>query len=198
MTYDFPGPAPIKLRLADSAGPVRNTALSNRVTTLNDLAKELSQRPAVGSKDGSYFVRGPLKPGATARGDNNIESASLLILDGDSTLDPQTGEITPGAPPPEQAHEALCQLGLAHILYTSWSHKQPGKGNRYRILIPAEIPDQTTLTACAGWAVAQLNQARIWLADVKENHTWSQPWYLPRLAHEGAEYLCLANLGGEA
>jgi hypothetical protein len=34
-----------------------------------------------------------------------------------------------------------------------------------------------------------LNEKGCWLVDVKENSTWSQPWYFPRLADKGSEYL---------
>jgi hypothetical protein len=184
-----------KLKLALSKGPASNTLVINKEIIFNGLYKKLSN-PKVGPKDGSYFVRGPARLGESTRKDENLESASLLILDGDSSTDPETGEKSEGAPCPLLTHEALCKLGILHVLYTSWSHKQPGKGNRYRVLIPAEIPDKETLSACVRWAIAQLHEQGIYLADVKENHAWSQAWYLPRLSSAEAEYLCLTNMKG--
>ena len=45
----------------------------------------------------------------------NIEYASVIVLDGDSSLNPETGEVTEGAPPPEEVHEALSDLGINHV-----------------------------------------------------------------------------------
>ncbi|MFE8032027.1 hypothetical protein [Thiohalocapsa marina] len=143
----------------------------------------------MGKKDGSYFVRGPFMEAQPQRADVHITEAELLILDGDSTLDPETGDITPGAPAPLLVHEALTGLDIPHLIYTSWSHRQPGKGNRYRVLIPAPIPDPATLSACIEWTLEQLQQAGLCVADVTENHTWSQAWYMPRKAAPNAEYL---------
>jgi hypothetical protein len=37
----------------------------------------------------------------------------------------------------------------------------------------------------------------VWLAEVKENHAWSQAWYFPRKATPEAEYLVYVHNGGE-
>lgn len=177
------------MQLSRSRGPADNTKLEPWPTTFKGMAASFRKTPRVGKKDGSYLVRGPFAEKHPQRADANITEAALLILDGDSTLSPDTGEVTPGAPHPSLVHEALAQLKIPHVIYTSWSHHQPGKGNRYRILIPAPIPDSPTLSTCVDWTIEQLHQSGVFLADVTENHRWSQAWYLPRKATPGAEYL---------
>ncbi len=177
------------MQLSRSKGPVTFTALEPWTLTFEELAATFQRTPRVGRKDGSYFVRGPFAEGYPSRGDAHITDAALLILDGDSTLDPESGEITPGAPHPMLAHEALRDLDIAHVIYTSASHGLPGKGSRYRVLIPATISDAAALSACVEWTIDQLHRAGVPLADVKENHTWSQPWYFTRKVTPEAEYL---------
>ncbi|MBK1720353.1 hypothetical protein CKO27_22455 [Thiocystis violacea] len=185
------------MRLSRSKGPASDTALEPWAVTFEELAATFQRTPRVGRKDGSYFVRGPHADGYPSRADAHITDGALVILDGDSTLDPDTGEVTPGAPHPMLAHEALRDLDIAHVIYSSWSHQQPGKGNRYRVAIPATMPDSKTLSACVEWTLDQLHHAGVWLADVKENHAWSQPWYFPRKATIEAEYLTYVHDGGE-
>lgn len=180
------------MQLSRSKGPVSNTALETWTLSFEELTETFRRTPRVGRKDGSYFVRGPFAEGYPTRGDAHISEGALLILDGDSTLDPETGEITPGAPHPLLAHEALRDLGIAHVAYTSASHGQPGKGNRYRVLIPATIPDTAALSACVEWTIDQLHRAGVGIADAKENHNWSQAWYFTRKATPEAEYLVYA------
>lgn len=186
------------IRLSRSKGPASNTALELWAVDFEALAATFQRTPRVGRKDGAYFVRGPHAEGYPSRADAHITEAALLILDGDSRLDPDTGEIIPGAPHPILAHEALRDRDIAHVIYSSWSHEQPGKGNRYRVLIPAPMPDGKTLSACVEWAIDQLHRAGIPLADVKENHAWSQAWYFPRKATPEAEYLVYVHDTKEA
>lgn len=186
------------IRLSRSKGPASNTALEPWAVTFEDLAAAFQRTPRVGRKDGSYFVRGPFAEGYPTRADAHLTEAALLILDGDSRLDPDTGEVTPGAPHPILAHEALRDRDIPHVLYSSWSHRQPGKGDRYRIAIPATIPDPKTLSSCVEWTLDQLHQAGVRLADVKENHAWSQAWFFPRKATPEAEYLVYVHDTEEA
>ena len=136
------------LRLSRCTGGISNTQLSHWKTTFSQLCEQLTSPPTVGRKDGSYFERGPFREGCPTRADANIESANLIVLDGDSSVDPETDDITEGAPPPIAVHEALLDLDIPHVLYTSFSHGKPGKGNRYRVLIPAKVADKEALAAC--------------------------------------------------
>lgn len=50
-------------------------------------------------------------------------------------LDYDAGEIAP-----EEAVEGLKALGLVSLVYTSPSHQMPGKGNRWRLVLPVSEP----------------------------------------------------------
>lgn len=185
-----------KLHISKSPGPVSNTGLDNWSVSFDDLLERLSS-PRVGKKDGSYFVRGPVDPDHPSRADQHIKSASLVVLDGDSTLDRETGEVRPGAPDPLMVHEVLRDLDIQHIVYSTASHQQAGKGNRYRVLVPAEVPSPEALRACVDWLVDRLHAEGLMLASVAENLRWGQPWYFPRKADAQAEFLAYHHDGGE-
>jgi hypothetical protein len=186
-----------ELHLSRSPGGSSNTNLEAWTPTFPELCAQLRRPPEIGSKDGSYFERGPFLEGQPTRCDANISRAELIVLDGDSTVDPETGEITAGAPPAADVHQALVELDINHALYTTHSHGQPGKGNRYRVLFPAVVNDSDELGACVTRQIDQLHQSACYIADVKENRAWSQPWYFPRLPSEDSEYLFLAHETGQ-
>ena len=69
----------------------RDTDLVPKEYSWEQLAQRLA-KPSVGPKDGSYLVRGGrLKE--PKRADENLLEAELLIIYGDSSFDPETGEI---------------------------------------------------------------------------------------------------------
>jgi hypothetical protein len=183
------------LHLSKSPGGVSETKLANWTPTFAEMVDVLST-PVVGSKDGSYFIRGPVNSQGK-RSDENISSAGVVILDGDSRIIPDTGEIVEGAPPPELVHELLRDLDLQHILYTSHSHGT--KGDRYRVVIVPDRPlsDPVELRACVDWVLQKLNNSGVWLNSVKENFAWSQPWYFPRIREAGAPFTSFVHDGGE-
>lgn len=189
-------PSP-KLHLCRSPGGVTYTRLEPWIIAFHDLCETLLRPPPVGEKDGSYYVGGPLRAGCTTRADDNIQRIEIIVLDGDSTLDPETGAVSPGAPPPLSVHVALIELGIPHVLYTTHSDQQPGKGRRYRVVIPATLADKGELEACLAWIFHELHGADCWLADVPENHRLSQPWFFPRVESDNSEYLCYASEVGE-
>ncbi len=184
------------LHLSYCSGGTTDTVLENLDLTLAELIDKLKKHPEDGDKDGDYVVRGPFREGCPTRSDANIAYSSLVVLDADSSLDPKTGEVTPGAPQPEFVHRILAELGINHVLHTTHSHGQPGKGNRFRVLIPAVAENSDELSGYLSWIFHRLNSRGCWLADVKENHVWSQPWYYPRLASEDSEYLFFIHDNG--
>jgi hypothetical protein len=107
-------------------------------------------------------------------------SAKTIILDGDSSINPETGEIVSGAPDLNEVVAALKDMGITFCAHTSHSFI-PGELWKYRIIIPADIPNQEYLDASVNWLISQLHARGIWLADVTENHRWSQPWYSSRV-----------------
>ena len=171
------------MKLAFAVGGRTDVVLTVKDYTFQKLAARLRQ-PKQGGKDGSYYIRGGDLV-APKRADENLRSAELLILDGDSRIDPETGEIVSGAPPMPEVCSILRDLGIAYIAHTSHSYKPVNGGGqphwKYRIVIPARIKTPEELDASVQWILDQLHARGCWLADVTENRKWSQPWYLPRV-----------------
>lgn len=176
------------MKLAFAVGGRTDVVLTVKDYTFQKLAARLRQ-PKQGGKDGSYYIRGGDLV-APKRADENLRTAELLILDGDSRIDPETGEIISGAPPMPEVCAALREMGIAFIAHTSHSYKPVNGGGtphwKYRIVIPARLRSQTELDACVQWTLDQLHARGVWLADVNENRKWSQPWYLPRVEQPDA------------
>lgn len=176
------------MKLAFAVGGRTDVALTVKDYTFQKLAARLRQ-PKQGGKDGSYYIRGGDLV-APKRADENLRSAELLILDGDSRIDPETGEIISGAPPMPEVCSILRDLGIAYIAHTSHSYKPVNGGGqphwKYRIVIPARIHTPAELDASVQWILDQLHVRGCWLADVTENRKWSQPWYLPRVERPDA------------
>ena len=171
-----------EIRLAFVAGGRTDVTLVPKTMTLGKFAARLS-KPKVGAKDGSYYIRGGDLV-ERRRADENLKSAELIILDGDSRIDPETGEIIAGAPPLEDVTEILDRLGVCYIAHTSHSYRPDERFWKYRVIIPAPVATPQILSDCVEYLIDTLNQAGVWLNDVAENRRWSQPWYLPRVATE--------------
>ena len=186
------------MKLAFAVGGRTDVALTVKDYTFQKLAARLRQ-PKQGGKDGSYYIRGGDLV-APKRADENLRSAELLILDGDSRIDPETGEILSGAPPMPEVCSILRDLGIAYIAHTSHSYKPVNGGGqphwKYRVVIPARIQTPAELDASVQWILDQLHARGCWLADVTENRKWSQPWYLPRVDHPDA-FLADVNEDGD-
>lgn len=179
-----------ELKLSRCSGDHTNTKLEPWTSSFSELCNAF-QTAIEGDKAGSYFVRGPVDSTNPHRADRNIPTSSAIVLDGDRRVDPGTGEVLEGAPPPEEVHEALKALGINHCLYTTHSHNPANNYNRFRIVIPAEAQNKEELTAYLRWIFYLLEEKGCWLADVKENYVWSQPWNLPRISSADAPYVCL-------
>jgi hypothetical protein len=162
---------------------MRDTSLKIRHFTWATF-KDRLRSPQIGGKDGSYYIRGS-ELRQPRRSDDNLLSAKTIILDGDSSIDPETGEIVSGAPDLHLVAGALTELGITFCSHTSHSYI-PGELWKYRIIIPADIEDQRALDASVSWLIGQLHARGIWLADVSENHRWSQPWYSSRVRDRDA------------
>ena len=170
---------PVNRRIAFSycSGGVSSTTLEKCAIPFDEFSAAFKV-PEIGEKDGSYFVRGS----AEKRSDKYLKSADLVILDGDSTIDISTGEITEGAPPAENVHKILKAHDIQHLIYTSYSHMV--KGHRYRVVIPAKIESKNQLVAVVDYIIQLLHSRDVFLNNVSENSCWSQAWYLPRVPKE--------------
>lgn len=187
------------IHLAISDGPASNTNLRAWSGDL-DAFEDLLNEPKPGSKDGSYFVRGPFN-GTATRADEHITRAFVAILDGDKRIDLETGELYEGAPSPEIVHEAFKDAGVRHLIFTSHSHQDPNRGgpgfHRWRCVVPVELANAEELRAIIDHLIAVLHSQSVMLAPAVENYRWSQAWYFPRLRSPGAPFLLLRYDEGE-
>jgi hypothetical protein len=139
------------IRIAVCNGNARTTAVKPVSITFDEFADMLSE-PEIGEKDGPYYLRGGdmLEP---VRGNENLKTADLLIIDGDSGFDPETGEET-GAPPMNRVTAQLRKMGLKFVAHTSHSYI-PGEKWKYRVAIPAKLKHEADLKACLAYVMAQ-------------------------------------------
>lgn len=170
--------------LAFAAGGRSDTKLIVKEYTWPMLCN-LANKPRVGEKDGSYLIRGG-KLSQEKRADEHLLEGELIVLDGDSQFNPDTGEIIEGAPPLPDVAKALDTLGITFCSHTSHSSKPEEGFWKYRILIPAKLKNQSELVDCVDFVLDQLRGFGIYLTDVPEAKRWSQPWYLPRVRDEAS------------
>jgi len=182
---DFETKSTIPMWLAFATGGRSDTRLVVKEYDWDKLCA-LTTKPKVGEKDGSYLIRGG-KLKSPKRADDNLIEGELIILDGDSRFDPETGEVIEGAPPLPEVAKALDTLGITFCAHTSHSAKPEEGFWKYRILIPAKLRNQQELADCVDFILEQLRGFGIYLTDVPEAKRWSQPWYLPRVRDERAK-----------
>ena len=180
--------------LAFGRNGARDVDLVAKEYSFEQLCQRLA-KPSVGPKDGSYLIRGG-RLREPKRADANLLEAELLVIDGDSRYDVETGEVLTGAPPIDITIAALNKIGLRYVIHTSFSYV-PGEIWKYRIYIPAHFRDTMELTAAVNLVIEQLNAAGCPITDVNENHKWAQAWYLPRCKPEYLDaFICRASISG--
>ena len=179
--------------IAYCSGNHTDTELETKVYTWEQFALRMS-KPTEGGKYGSYIIRGGklLKP---KRGDGNLLEAELFVIDGDSSFDPETGEVFTGIdddePNPEKkvkgscvpievAAAALGRLGYKYVIHTTHTHT-PGVLNKWRAYIPAKMANKDELVAVANYVIAQLRGGGCYVELVSEMTVMEQPWFLPRV-----------------
>jgi hypothetical protein len=183
--------------IARSIGGYKNTELTPWEVSQDSLAKELST-PVIGQKDGAYFLR---CDGSYRDDKHTADTADILPIDADKRII-ENGELVDGAPHPDEVCAVLANLGVSFVRYGSYSNGatweelaakvKPGKPepntggvygkdfHKYRVLIFCTYRREQ-LPALLDYLFKELHKAGVMLADVKEQHTWSQPWYFPRV-----------------
>ncbi|MEI6709173.1 MAG: hypothetical protein WCK96_18785 [Methylococcales bacterium] len=170
------------------------------LTTVSlDLAKliDLFSNPAIitDKLTSPYFLRCT----ATHRNNKSVSNnGALLIIDADKRLDWLNvtgnfdGSINPyseldGSIEPYPVHQCLLQYGINHLIYSSYSngatHDKDGKKYlepviKWRAVIPCQY-SQHQLNDCVNYIIALLHENQLFVADAKENHTYSQAWFMP-------------------
>jgi P4 family phage/plasmid primase-like protien len=179
-----------EINLSTATGSVENTNLEFEPVSWDELCNNL-KNPPIGEKEGSYICVGKFN--------NNYRKAinvkyphNCFILDGDSSL--IDGIAVKGAPDPVLVHEALKELNLQHVIFSTHSNKSVNSEyHRYRVLIPAFISSKDTLEACINWVIAKLHGFNVMLENVAENMTQGIPWYLPRVTKNNKDDYYLAE-----
>lgn len=134
--------------------------------------------PQVGSKNGSYLVRGFCDG---PRADENIRFPCLIIIDGDQLLD--NGHT---CSPPQPVHEVMVRTGITHVIYSSFSNDLANNRHKWRLCLPCpDVVDQDSLRQGVEEVISLLHENGINIRNVKENNVLSQPWFLPRCPDEG-------------
>lgn len=184
MTVEGTKPTLPTLLIGTNNNSVTDITLS-KIETTWDPFKDKLNTPNIGDKDGSYFTR---CSGSKRNNQDTDDTASILILDGDSTLN-RDGEIIPGAPHPKRVFEVLRKLGITHCIYSSYSNgcnkekedlEYDSDFHKYRVIIPCDYTREQ-LPVLLERVTRELHNSGVMLANVKENRSWSQPWYFPRV-----------------
>ena len=134
-----------------------------------------------GAKDGSFFTRSAfidIKLGKKT--DANASPLSqVLVVDADSSIDPNTGTITDGAPDPNLVSGVLKSAGWNYLLFRT--HSYGTKGYRYRIVFPTDKPyTKEQLGPTLDQIFKELHKAGLYLRNAPENLNFSLAWYIPR------------------
>jgi hypothetical protein len=129
-----------------------------------------------------YFTRCVID--GARNNENAADIASMMILDGDSHIDATTGEIISGAVPAWEVHLVLNHLGIDHLITTT--HSNTADVRKYRVVIPCHY-SRHQLPALLDWLFERLHENGVMLADVKENYSWAQAWFMPSAHPERQE-----------
>jgi len=135
----------------------------------------------VGSKDGSFFTRaGFVDTSQTKNTKTNAEpSAQVVIIDADSTIDLNTGKVTPGAPDPNLVAARLNAEDWNFTLFRT--HSYTANLYKYRIVFETDVPyTKEELAPTLEQIFSVLHASGLYLHNASENIRWAQAWYLPR------------------
>ena len=177
------------LNLSRQTGNIKLTTLELWQPTFPQLCRAFSTPKIDNDKlNSGYHLRGA----GDKRGNETVsDTAYLFVLDGDSRHD-INGNIVAGAVNPLVVHMMLNHLNLPHFIYTSHSNKgfHAGKCDvmpfwKYRVLIPVTYT-RHQLPALLDWIFEQFHKNDVMLANVKENASWAQAWFMPCVPPERA------------
>jgi hypothetical protein len=120
-----------------------------------------------------YFTRCVIN--GARNNENAVDIANALIIDCDSQIDAD-GNVIAGAVAPFEPHSVLNHLGIDHLITSS--HSNTADVRKYRIIIPCQYT-RHQLPIILDWLFARFHENDVMLADVKENRSWAQAWFMP-------------------
>ena len=170
-----------------------NTPATTQVDyTFEELIEQFSVEnvPITPIKEGPGFLIGPCEG---RRSNANLRYATAVVIDADKRYT-ETGELTPGAPDPQQIHAILASNNISHILYTTHSHGS-GVGDRYRIVFPVVCSNKHELAGAVTYLSDLIRASCPSFALSSESLVWAQLWALPRRSSKSAPYLLLHHRG---
>ena len=171
---------------------VRDNQPVQRKTTLEDFFSLVSSPdPVRRTKDGPGYLGGPVNG---LRRTGNLPNLHFGVLDADSSVG-NNGEQVEGAPPPERVHEILKRKNITHCVYTTFSHGE--KGNRYRLIVPAEIESQGQLKALMLWICKELAEEGLNAYLTKESLVWNTRWHYPRVPGVESPFYSAHHFGNQ-
>lgn len=142
-----------------------------------------SKRVITDKLSSGYYTRCVIN--GARNNDNAADIAGILILDGDGQIDPITGEVIAGAVNPFEVHSVLNHLGIDHLITSS--HSNTADVRKYRVVIPCQYT-RHDLPIILKWIFERLHENGVMLANVKENSSWAQAWFMPSV-HPDREHL---------
>ena len=107
---------------------VKNNKITTKRLTIRQLFRKLSQYEVRDNKDGPYFIFASFK--------NNQRNATTIVEYYGAAVDLDNTPLTI-----REIKQVLkdCNIGV-YCIYTTHSHKQPGKGRRFRLVVPYDKP----------------------------------------------------------
>lgn len=155
--------------------------------TFAEFAENFSAYRPNKKKHEDYFVRGELDG---KRSNVNLSRAEVLVLDGDQSIDNENS-----APNPKILHELLIEENINHFIYTTHSYNPPEK-IKWRCVIECPMEDKGQLKPTLKVLFDFLESKEYQLVNVKENWTWSQPWFFPNRDEDDGKFIFLSYLKG--
>jgi hypothetical protein len=177
-----------------STGDARRTVADSVFDgTFSELAENFSTYRPNKSKHDGYIVRGELHG---KRSNINLPRAEILVLDGDQTgWDSKNIENPNSAPNPKILHDFLVEENINHFIYTTHSYAPPEK-IKWRCVIECPMEDKGQLKPTLQTLFEFLHKNEYPLLNVKENWTWSQPWFFPNRDEDDGKFIFLKYLKG--
>ena len=126
--------------------------------------------------------------GKSYRSDDNVTSISGIEIDYDGDAASDTYQLTP-----EAAIARFNDLGVRALVYTTASHRQPGKGERWRALLPLSVAVTSDIKAIREKMVARVNGVFDGQIDQHASFTLSQAFYYGKVRGKAEHFACHFN-----
>ena len=139
----------------------------------------------VGSKDGTYYVRGFCDG---TRCDENMRKLQLIIVDGDSSIDNPNSSVDP-----KLVHAAMTKHKIRHVIHTSFSHDPENNINKFRLIVPCENLTVGNLKQGVAQIISLMHSEGLPIKPVGENTVLSQPWYMARFPKQREQFFFSAE-----